>query len=125
MKNWQDVLDAEYEWYSTKHGELDGIPFDLVAHVIKLMRKRIDAALPAEPAPVEDDDTLEAAAAFFARKAAQFQKEAAWASELARVARIHDKGFKTLLYWQYTDHAQHAAFIARMYLWASLALSKR
>lgn len=39
------VLDREHEWYSEKDGALDGIPFEHVAHVIRVMIKRAEAAL--------------------------------------------------------------------------------
>ncbi|MDV2964553.1 hypothetical protein RZ532_01075 [Nitratireductor aquimarinus] len=39
-----ETLRQEYEWYSTKDGALDGVPFEHVALTIKIMMKRIDAA---------------------------------------------------------------------------------
>lgn len=34
-------LDSEIEWYGNAHGQLDGIPFEHVTHICRVMKKRI------------------------------------------------------------------------------------
>lgn len=35
------LLDSEIEWYGNAHGQLDGIPFEHVTHICRVMKKRI------------------------------------------------------------------------------------